>query len=272
MENTKNITDFIFELGALKNVKRSGWWIINVKDPENVAEHSFRSGVVGHFLAKLEKVDANKVALMSLFNDLHEARLNDLHKIGHRYIDFRKAEMAARQEQAEGLGEIGQEMLELHKEFMEQKTKESIVARDADLSEVAFQAKEYIEIGYKDAQDWIDNVRKGLVTESAKKMHAENLKQRAHKEEKLKNEALEVSEKLKELTLTIGAKTSSTGKIFGSVNTIQIAEALNKQGIKVERKNISLADDAIKQIGKYQAKIKLHKEVITEIEFEVVSE
>ena len=111
-----------------------------------------------------------------------------------------------------------------------------------------------------------------IATKSAKKMHTENLKQRAHKEEKLKNEALEISEKLKELTLTIGAKTSSTGKIFGSVNTIQIAEALNKQGIKVERKNISITDDTIKQIGKYQAKIKLHKEVITEIEFEVVSE
>jgi len=111
-----------------------------------------------------------------------------------------------------------------------------------------------------------------IATKSAKKMHAENLKQRSHKEEKLKSEALEIAEKLKDLTLNIGAKTSSTGKIFGSVNTIQIAEALNKEGIKIERKNISIADDAIKQIGKYQAKIKLHKEVITEIEFEVVSE
>ncbi|MFC2136660.1 50S ribosomal protein L9 [Bacteroidota bacterium] len=111
-----------------------------------------------------------------------------------------------------------------------------------------------------------------IATKSAKKMHAENLKQRAHKEEKLKNEAIEISEKLKELAITIGAKTSSTGKIFGSVNTIQLAEALNKQGVNIERKNISIADDAIKQIGKYQAKIKLHKEVITEIEFEVISE
>jgi putative hydrolase of HD superfamily len=170
MAEIKNITDFVFELGAMKHVKRSGWWIINVKDPENVAEHSFRAGVVGYLLAKLEKADVNKVALMSFFNDLHEARLNDLHKVGHRYIDFKKAELAAREEQAQGLGEIGQELLELHKEFIEQKTKEAIVARDADLLENAFQAKEYIEIGYKDAQDWIDNVKKKLVTESAKKM------------------------------------------------------------------------------------------------------
>ncbi len=118
-------------------------------------------------------------------------------------------------------------------------------------------------------------IPKGLAisaTKSAKKMHSENLKQRAHKEEKLKNEALEISKKLESLSVSIGAKTSSTGKIFGSINTIQLAEALQKQGINVERKNISIADDAIKQIGKYQAKIKLHKEVITEIEFEVVSE
>ncbi len=118
-------------------------------------------------------------------------------------------------------------------------------------------------------------IPKGLAiaaTSATKKMHDENLKQRAHKEEKLKNEAVEISKKLKEVAITIGAKTSSTGKIFGSVNTIQLAEALNKQGFNVERKFISIPDDSIKQVGKYKAKIKLHKEVITEIEFEVISE
>jgi len=170
MDDVKKITNFIFELGALKNVKRSGWWIINVKDPENVAEHSFRSGVVGYLLAKLEKVDTNKVAMMCFLNDLHEARLNDLHKVGQRYIDFRKAETAAHKEQMESLGEIGKELFELHKEFQEQKTKEAIAARDADLLENAFQAKEYIEIGYKAAQNWIDNIRTVLKTDSAKKL------------------------------------------------------------------------------------------------------
>lgn len=111
-----------------------------------------------------------------------------------------------------------------------------------------------------------------VATASAKKMHEENMKQRAHKEEKLKNEAVETSKKLEGISITIGAKTSSTGKIFGSVNTIQLAEALNKQGFNIDRKNLSIADDAIKQIGKYKAKIKLHKEVITEIDFEVISE
>ena len=170
MSDIKKITNFIFELGALKNVKRSGWWIINVKDPENVAEHSFRAGVVGYMLAKLEKADINKVAMMCFLNDLHEARLNDLHKVGHRYIDFKKAETAAHKEQMESLGDIGKDLFSLHEEFQEQKTKESVVARDADLLENAFQAKEYIEIGYKDAQNWIDNIRTILKTNSAKKL------------------------------------------------------------------------------------------------------
>ena len=118
-------------------------------------------------------------------------------------------------------------------------------------------------------------VPKGLAivaTESAKKMHAENLRQRAHKEEKIKEEAQEVANKLEGVKLTIGAKTSTTGKIFGSVNTIQIAEALEAQGFSIDRKNISLKEDTIKEIGSYSAKIKLHREVSVEIEFDIVSE
>ncbi|MBI9053138.1 MAG: 50S ribosomal protein L9 [Bacteroidales bacterium] len=111
-----------------------------------------------------------------------------------------------------------------------------------------------------------------LATPSAKKMHAENLKQRAHKEEKIKNEALDVAKKLEKVTISIGAKTSSTGKIFGSVNTIQIAEALKAKGYEIERKNISIPEDQVKEVGKYNATVKLHKEVKVEIEFEIVAE
>lgn len=111
-----------------------------------------------------------------------------------------------------------------------------------------------------------------VATESAKKVLAENIKQKAHKEAKLKTAALEIAEQLKNKQLVIGAKTSSTGKIFGSVNTIMIAEAINKKGFEIDRKQISIADDSIKEIGKYTAKIKLHKEVVVELEFEVVSE
>jgi large subunit ribosomal protein L9 len=111
-----------------------------------------------------------------------------------------------------------------------------------------------------------------LATKSAVKMHEENMRQRAHKEEKIKNEAMQLAEKLQDATLTIGAKTSSTGKIFGSVNTIQIAEKLAEQGINVDRRNIKIKEDNIKEVGFYNATVKLHKEVTAEIKFEVVAE
>ncbi len=110
-----------------------------------------------------------------------------------------------------------------------------------------------------------------LATESAKKMHAENMKQRAHKEEKIKNEALELAKQLEGVALTLGAKTSSTGKIFGSVNNIQIAEALAEKGFEVDRKLISIKE-AVKEVGKYTANVKLHRDVKVDINFEVVSE
>ncbi|MCU4165851.1 50S ribosomal protein L9 [Carboxylicivirga caseinilyticus] len=110
-----------------------------------------------------------------------------------------------------------------------------------------------------------------LATASAKKVHEENMRQRAHKEEKIKNDALEVAKTLEGKSFTIGAKASQTGKIFGSVNTIQIAEALTKEGFDVDRKNISMKEDA-KELGTYTATIKLHREVKVDISIEVVAE
>ncbi len=111
-----------------------------------------------------------------------------------------------------------------------------------------------------------------LATVSAKKIHAENIKQRAHKEEKIKNEALEIAKKLEGVSLTIGTKTSSTGKIFGSVNTIQLSESLKVKGFEIDRKNISIAENLIKEVGTYKATVKLHKDVKVEIPFEIISE
>ena len=111
-----------------------------------------------------------------------------------------------------------------------------------------------------------------LATSSAKKVLSENIKQRAHKEAKIKEEAEKFAAKMNGVKLIIGAKTSSTGKIFGSVNTIQIAEALREQGFEVDRKNIKLQEEQIKEVGAYQAKVKLHRDVHVEIDFDVVSE
>jgi len=118
-------------------------------------------------------------------------------------------------------------------------------------------------------------IPKGLATtatESAKKVLAENTRQRAHKEAKVKAEAQSIAEKMKGLKLIIGAKTSTTGKIFGSVNTIMLAEALKDKGFDIDRKNIIFDEEHIKEVGVYKAKAKLHKEVSIEIEFEIVAE
>ena len=109
-----------------------------------------------------------------------------------------------------------------------------------------------------------------LATPSARKVVAENLRQRAHKEAKLKAEAEAIAAQLAAVKLTIGAKTSSTGKIFGSVNSIMISESLKEKGFDIDRKKIMLKD--VKEIGTYTALIKLHREVKVDVEFEVVSE
>lgn len=111
-----------------------------------------------------------------------------------------------------------------------------------------------------------------LATPSAKKVREENLRQRAHKLEAIKNEAQAAADKLKGTTLKIGAKVGESGKIFGSVTNIQVAEALREAGHDIDRKNISIKNEPIKQIGTYEAEVKFHREIVETIEFEVVGE
>ena len=136
-------------------------------------------------------------------------------------------------------------------------------------------------LGYKDdivsvksgyGRNYLIPQKKAVIaSESAKKVLAENLRQRAHKLEKIKGDAQTIAAKLEGVSLTIGAKTSSTGTIFGSVNNIQIADELAKKGFEIERKMIILKE-SVKEIGSYKALVKLHKEVSVEIPFEVISE
>jgi large subunit ribosomal protein L9 len=112
-----------------------------------------------------------------------------------------------------------------------------------------------------------------LATESNKKVVTENQKQRAFKENKIKIEAEKLAEKLKNITVIIGAKVGTSGKIFGSVNAIQIAEAIHKQfGHDIDRKKIFVDGENIKEVGNYTANIKLHKEVNIVMNFEVIAE
>ena len=136
-------------------------------------------------------------------------------------------------------------------------------------------------LGYKDdvvevkdgyGRNYLIPTGKAVVaTPSALKVLAENQRQRAHKLAKIKADAEALAASLEGVSLTIGAKTSATGTIFGSVNAIQIAEALEKLGHNIDRKLIEVKE-SIKEVGEYNATIKLHKEVVVEVPFEVIAE
>ena len=141
--------------------------------------------------------------------------------------------------------------------------------------------EDVINLGYKDdvvavkngyGRNYLIPKKKAVIaSESAKKALAENLRQRAHKLEKIKANAQALAAKLDGVSLTIGAKTSSSGTIFGAVTNIQLADELAKKGFDVDRKLISIKEPA-KEIGNYKALVKLHKDVSVEIPFEVISE
>lgn len=109
-----------------------------------------------------------------------------------------------------------------------------------------------------------------LATPSAKKMHAENLRQRAHKEAKFRQDAEALAEKIAALSVKISAKASENGKLFGSVGNIQIAEALAAAGVEVDRKDIEL--EPVKELGNFEAVVKCYRDIKAAVRFEVVAE
>lgn len=118
-------------------------------------------------------------------------------------------------------------------------------------------------------------IPKGLAIEataSAKKMNAEIVKQKQHKEEKIRKEAQENASKLASTILRITTKAGENGKIFGSITTIQIAQALQEKGYNIDRRSITLAEEHIKTLGTYKAKVRLYKDITADITFEVVAE
>lgn len=141
--------------------------------------------------------------------------------------------------------------------------------------------EDIIGLGYKDeivdvkpgyGRNYLIPTQKAIIASpSARKVLAENLKQRAHKLEKILNDAKELAEKLSKVEpIKIAMKVSATGTIYGSVNNVQIADELKKQGFEIDRKIIVMKD--VKEVGAYTATVKLHKEVSVEIPFEVVAE
>lgn len=170
----EDISQFIFEVGTLKRIRRAWLKSESVSNPESVAEHSHRTAIVGYILAKMEGADAEKVLKMCVFHDIPEARIGDLDKVAQRYINKDEAEMQALHDQTAKLPEdMKNEIVSLITEMSERKTKEAIIARDADMLELLFQAKEYADIGHTGCLSWIENNGKLIKTESAKKLLAQ---------------------------------------------------------------------------------------------------
>lgn len=111
-----------------------------------------------------------------------------------------------------------------------------------------------------------------LATSSAKKVLAENLKQRAFKEAKLIEDANKLAETIKGLEIKIASKVGTGDKLFGSVNNINVAEAIAKTGTEIDKKYIKVVGGSVKRLGKYNASVRLHREVVADIIFEVVAE
>ena len=140
--------------------------------------------------------------------------------------------------------------------------------------------EDVINLGYKDdivkvkdgyGRNYLIPTGKAVIaSESAKKVLAENLKQRAHKLAKIKADAEALAAKFEGVSLTIATKVSATGAVYGSVGAIQIAEELAKLGLEIDRKTIFVS--AVKEIGSYEATVKLHKEVTVKVPFTVVAE
>jgi len=162
----KNIWDFIFELGQQKFVCHDGLRLAGIKDRDSIGEHALRTAQIAYILARLENYEnPYKVCTIAVFHEIGECRVGDINKIANRYIKC--DEENAVREQTEKLSYIGKEIFELWKEF--EHTKAGIIAKDADLLELAATAKELLEKGY-DTEDWINNQIERLQTPEAKKL------------------------------------------------------------------------------------------------------
>ena len=172
--NIKKVVNFIFELNMLKRESHSGWKLAGIERPDSVAEHTLRAAQIGYILAIMENVNPEKVVAILLIHENPETRIRDHHKVVARYINTKEAQKQVLKEQCEDFGDyIKKKWTDYYEEIEDRTTKEGIVAKDADWLEVAFQGKEYVDQGYKSAQNWIDNMEEALETESAKKILAE---------------------------------------------------------------------------------------------------
>lgn len=166
-QHAKGAVSYLMEMGALKRGKRSGWWVAGVKDPETIAEHSFRVAVVGAVLAMMEGADPAKVALLCTFHDTQETRVGDIPWIGRRYLTAAKNEDVTRDQLADAPPAVAAGIQAVVDEYENGDSLEVRIAHDADMLECMIQGLEYLEQGYSNAREWVDSTRAKLKTASA---------------------------------------------------------------------------------------------------------
>jgi putative hydrolase of HD superfamily len=163
----KNIAHFFFELGMLKRTPRTGFQFLG-SGAETVAEHIFRTAMIGYTLARLDdQADAGRVVLMCLFHDLPEARTGDLNYVNKKYV--RADEGKAVEDLARTLP-FGDDYRALHAEFAERRTREALLAHDADQLEMILALKEHKDLGNRYADEWYPFNVERLQTEVARRL------------------------------------------------------------------------------------------------------
>jgi len=158
---------FLLEMGMLKRAKRSGWWIAGVKDPETIAEHSWRTAVIGSVLALMEGADPAKVALLCTFHDSQETRVGDIPWIGRRYLSAASNEAITADQVADAHPAVADGLRALIEEYEHGDSLEVLIAHDADRLECTVQGIEYLQQGYPAAQEWVDSTKAKLKTAAA---------------------------------------------------------------------------------------------------------
>jgi putative hydrolase of HD superfamily len=155
-ENIDTILSFIFEVGYLKRIPRAGWLLAGATSAESVAEHVFRTAIIGYVLANLEGADPFRTAVICLLHDLPEARITDLHPVAGRYLAKADAEKKVTTEAYRTLdANVGSRVESLIIEYLAAESREAIVARDADQLECIIQACEYRELGLSAAEAFL---------------------------------------------------------------------------------------------------------------------
>ena len=161
---------FLTEAGHLKRTKRAGWWIAGVRDPESVAEHTYRTGIIAYVLALMEGCNADRAAVLALFHDVPETRTGDVPSTGKRFMSC-AADEDVIATQTEGMpADVAGPIRDLIAEFAAEESPEARCAKDADKIECLLQALEYQAQGNTLVQPWVDTMATAVRTESGKRL------------------------------------------------------------------------------------------------------